>query len=124
MIRAKMCLVVDDSRVVRQVARRILEALDLEAAEACDGQEALSFCRAAMPDAVLLDWGMPVMDGLEFLMRLRREPGGQAPIVVFCTAESEPAKIAQAMDGGADEYIMKPFDGDIIAAKLQQAGLL
>lgn len=119
-----MCLVVDDSRVVRQVARRILEALDLEAAEACDGQEALAFCRSAMPDAVLLDWGMPVMDGLEFLRRLRLEPGGRAPIVVVCSAENEPHRIAQALDQGADEYIMKPFDGDIIVAKLVQAGLL
>ena len=120
----RLCLVVDDSRVVRKVARRILEALDFEAAEACDGQEALSFCRSSMPDAVLLDWGMPVMDGLEFIRRLRREPGGQNPIVLFCTAESEPARIAEALEGGADEYIMKPFDGDIIVSKFAEAGLL
>jgi len=120
----KTCLVVDDSRVVRQVARRILEALDFEATEACDGQEALGLCRALMPDAVLLDWGMPVMDGLEFLRRLRLEPGGDTPVVVFCSAENEPHRIAQALEVGADEYIMKPFDGDIIAVKLSQAGVL
>jgi len=120
----KMCLVVDDSRVVRKVARRILEGLDFDIAEAGDGLEALAVCRATMPDAVLLDWTMPVMDGLEFLRRLRQEPGGDAPVVVFCTSENEPDRIAEALGAGADEYIMKPFDGDIIEAKFAQAGLL
>ena len=120
----KICLVVDDSRVVRKVARRILEGLDFEAAEAADGLEALAFCRAAMPDAVLLDWVMPVMDGLDFVRRLRQEPGGEGPVVVFCSSENDPERIATALDAGADEYIMKPFDGDIIEAKFAQAGLL
>jgi two-component system, chemotaxis family, chemotaxis protein CheY len=119
-----MCLIVDDSRVVRKVARRILEALDFETAEACDGVEALAFCRTAMPDAVLLDWAMPNMDGLEFIGQLRKEPGGQQPVVVFCAAENEPGRIAEALALGADEYIMKPFDGDIVAYKLTEAGLL
>ncbi len=122
--RVKMCLVVDDSRVVRKVARRILEALEFETAEACDGMEALAFCRTAMPDAILVDWYMPNMDGLEFLANLRREPGGDRPVVVFCAAENEPDRIAEALAHGADEYIMKPFDGDIVAYKFGQAGLL
>ncbi len=121
---SKMCLVVDDSRVVRKVARRILEALDFETAEACDGAEALAFCRTAMPDAILLDWYMPNMDGLEFLCTLRGEPNGDQPVVVFCAAENEPERIAEALAQGADEFIMKPFDGDIIAYKFSQAGLL
>ena len=120
----KMCLVVDDSRVVRKVARRILEALDFETAEAADGAEALAFCRTAMPDAVLVDWAMPNMNGLEFVSALRGEPDGARPIVVFCAAENEPDRIAEALAHGADEYIMKPFDGDIMACKFGQAGLL
>jgi two-component system chemotaxis response regulator CheY len=120
----RTCLVVDDSRVVRKVASRIVEALDFEPIEAGDGLEALSICRAAMPDAVLIDRGMPVMDGVEFTRLLRLEPGGGAPVVVFCTAETEPDRIAEALDAGADEYVMKPFDGDIIAAKFAEAGLL
>ena len=120
----KMCLVVDDSRVVRKVARRILEALDFETAEASDGAEAMAFCRTAMPDAVLLDWTMPNMDGMEFIRTLRAEPGGGQPVVLFCAAESDPLRIAAALDEGADEFIMKPFDGDIVAYKLGQAGLL
>jgi two-component system chemotaxis response regulator CheY len=66
---------------------------------------------------------MPVMDGLEFLKQLRREPGGHQPVVVFCTVENDLEHITQALDAGADEYIMKPFDGDIIAAKFSQVGL-
>lgn len=120
----RQCLIVDDSRVVRQVARRILDTLQFETLEACDGHEALAQCRMSMPDAVLLDWAMPVMDGLEFLRRLRQEPGGDQPTVVFCSATNEPDRIQQALDAGADEYVMKPFDGDIIASKFAQAGLL
>jgi len=76
-----------------------------------------------MPDAILLDWNMPVMTGIEFLRRLRAEPGGEAPVVVFCTVENDLAHINEALEVGADEYIMKPFDGDIIAAKFAEAGL-
>jgi len=119
----KTCLVVDDSRVIRKVARRILEDLSFEIAEAADGMEALAWCRAAMPDAILLDWNMPVMSGLEFLRKLRAEPGGDAPVVVFCTVENDVAHIQEALDAGADEYIMKPFDGDIIESKFAEVGL-
>jgi two-component system chemotaxis response regulator CheY len=118
----RTCLIVDDSRVIRKVARRILEDLDFEIAEAADGMEALAWCRAAMPDAVLLDWNMPVMGGLDFLRALRAEPGGGAPKVVFCTVENDLAHIEQALACGADEYIMKPFDGDIVAAKFAEVG--
>jgi two-component system chemotaxis response regulator CheY len=119
----KTCLVVDDSRVIRKVARRVLEDIGFEIAEAADGMEALAWCRAAMPDAVLLDWNMPVMNGIEFLRQLRTEPGGEEPIVVFCTVENDLDHIRAALDAGANEYIMKPFDGEIIAAKFAEAGL-
>ena len=122
--RVKLCLVVDDSRVVRKVARRILEDLGFEVAEAGDGAEALAWCRTAMPDVVLLDWNMPVMNGLEFLRRLRQEPGGATPRVLFCSVESDLDRIREALEEGADEYIMKPFDGDIVASKLALAGAL
>jgi two-component system chemotaxis response regulator CheY len=120
----KSCLVVDDSRVVRKVARRILEGYNFEITEAVDGAEALSICRSLMPEAILLDWTMPLMDGPEFLRRLRKEPGGEAPTVIFCSAETHPDRIAEALDLGADEYIMKPFDSEIIAAKFAEAGLI
>lgn len=120
----KHCLVVDDSAVIRKVARRILETLDFEISEAEDGQEALRMCAHAMPDAILLDWNMPIMDGYEFLKALRRSPGGERPKVVFCTTENDIAHIARAMHAGADEYVMKPFDKEIITTKLHQVGLV
>jgi two-component system chemotaxis response regulator CheY len=120
----KLCLVVDDSRVVRKVARRILEDLGVEVAEASDGVEALAWVRTAMPDFILLDWNMPVMNGMEFLKALRAEPGGQVPRVIFCSVENDLDRIREALDGGACEYIMKPFDGDIVASKLALAGVL
>jgi two-component system chemotaxis response regulator CheY len=93
----KTCLVADDSTVIRKIARGILQDLDFEAIEASDGEKALEVCRPGLPEVILLDWNMPVTDGYEFLVHLRKA-------------------------SGADEYIMKPFDRDIVAAKSQEAG--
>lgn len=118
------CLVVDDSRVVRKVARRIVEDLGFTCDEAEDGQKAYEFCTGTMPDAILLDWNMPVMTGIEFLEKLRKMPNGNYPKVVFCTTENDMAHIQRAITAGANEYIMKPFDSDIIQGKFVQVGLL
>ncbi len=120
----KNCLIVDDSAVIRKVARRILEGLSFKVAEAEDGAVALESCRAGMPDAILLDWNMPVMDGYDFLRNLRRMERGKEPKVIFCTTENDVAHIARALHAGANEYIMKPFDKEILAAKLTEVGLL
>ena len=120
----KTCLVVDDSSVIRKVARRILEGMNFQIAEAEDGEKALKVCEQNLPDAVLLDWNMPVMDGYEFLRALRRMPGGDKPKVVFCTTENDVAHIARALHAGANEYIMKPFDKDIVEAKFHEVGLI
>lgn len=120
----KSCLIVDDSRVVRKVASRIVHDLGLECREAEDGQKAVEACEQAMPDAILLDWNMPVMSGIEFLERLRQMSGGDKPKVVFCTTENDIAHIQRAMQAGANEYIMKPFDSEIIESKFIQIGIL
>ena len=120
----KSCLVVDDSSVIRKVARRILEDLSFTITEAEDGQQALERCQAEMPDAILLDWNMPVMDGLEFLAQLRQLQNGEKPKVVFCTTENDVGHIARAIRAGANEYIMKPFDKEIVEAKFQEVGLI
>jgi two-component system, chemotaxis family, chemotaxis protein CheY len=120
----KSCLIVDDSRVIRKVARQIFEALQFACEEAENGQLAVDACQKKLPDFVLLDWNMPVMDGLQFLQNLRKMPGGDKPVVVFCTTENDLAHIQEAMSSGANEYIMKPFDADIIRGKLTHLGLL
>jgi two-component system chemotaxis response regulator CheY len=120
---ARTCLVVDDSRVVRKVARRILEGSGFTVREAADGSEALTSCRAALPGCVLLDWNMPVMNGLDFLRALRQE-FGPTPPVVFCTTETEMTYVEQAIEYGAQEFVMKPFDAEILLGKFGQAGLL
>lgn len=121
---SKSCLVVDDSKVIRKVARHILESMSFSVDEAADGQEALTFCRANRPDVILLDWNMPVMDGYEFLRALRQMHRGDEPKVVFCTTENDVAHIARALHAGANEYIMKPFDKDIVTAKFHEVGLI
>jgi two-component system chemotaxis response regulator CheY len=118
------CLIVDDSKVIRMVAKKILQELDFETVEAEDGQVALDVCENHMPDAVLLDWNMPVMNGIDFLKNLRQLPGGDGPVVEFCTTENDVNHIQEAMEAGANEYIMKPFDGEIIQTKFAQVGLL
>ncbi|HLH12880.1 MAG TPA: response regulator [Methylovirgula sp.] len=120
----KQVLVVDDSTVIRKVAKRILESMNIQTLEAEDGRKALSACSFVMPDAILLDWNMPVMDGFEFLHELRKMPGGLKPKVVFCTTENDVAHIARAIHAGADEYIMKPFDKQILQSKLEEIGLI
>jgi two-component system chemotaxis response regulator CheY len=121
---ARTCLVVDDSAVVRKVSRRILEESGFIVAEAIDGRQALEACRQAMPDLVLLDWNMPVMNGIEFLKALRDEFGPDDPAVLFCTTETEMNFIEQAIEYGAQEFVMKPFDREILLGKLGQVGLL
>jgi two-component system chemotaxis response regulator CheY len=121
----KHCLIVDDSSVVRKVARRILEDLDFVVMEAEDGERALDACRKAMPDVILLDWQMPAMSGVEVLSTLRGETDpARMPKVVFCATENDIAQIARAMRAGADDYLMKPFDRDIVEAKFREIGVL
>ncbi|WP_428968458.1 response regulator [Sphingomonas sp. Xoc002] len=120
----KTCLVVDDSKVIRKVARHILETLDLQVREAGDGREALEACLEEVPDVILLDWNMPVMSGMDFLRALRDANLAQRPRIVFCTTENGMAHIRAAIDAGADEYIMKPFDRDTLESKLQLVGMI
>ncbi|MBA4163481.1 MAG: two-component system response regulator [Erythrobacter sp.] len=118
----KTCLIVDDSRVIRRVSRHILESLGFTVEEAENGQEGLDQCDLAMPDVVLLDWNMPIMSGIEFIVQLRQRPGGEKPKVVFCTTENDVAHIREAINAGADEYVMKPFDHETLQIKLQLVG--
>ncbi len=120
----KTCLVVDDSKIVRQVTRRIFEGLHYQVSEAEDGAVALEQCQKTLPGLIMLDWHMPVMNGLEFLKSLRALPNGQQPVVIFCTTETDFSRIQEAITSGANEYVMKPFDEEIIKGKLMQLGLM
>ena len=119
-----LVLVVDDSRVVRKFSRRIVEGFGFKVDEAENGEEALAKCRQRMPDVILLDWNMPIMDGISFLKMVRKEPQGDQPRIVFCTTENAFEDIAKAINAGADEYIMKPFDESILRGKLEDVGAL
>lgn len=120
----KTCLIVDDSPVVRKLARMMLDGYGFQCQEAANGALALDICRAALPQVVLLDWNMPVMNGMDFLAALRTLPEGGAVKVVFCTMENNIDAMRQALAAGADEYIMKPFDNDILVSKFQHLGLI
>lgn len=120
----KHCLVVDDSKVIRKVARHLLESMNFEVSEAENGREAVELCVERMPDAVLLDWQMPVMSGLEFLGALRLATKGERPHIIYCTTENDPAEISRAFIGGADDYLLKPFDRETLTAKLAAAQLI
>lgn len=121
----KKLLLVDDSRAVRLLGKRIVNPLGFEILEAENGEEALKVC-AANPDldAILLDWNMPVMDGLQFLKALRAGTAEKQPIVVMCTTENDMVRIVEAMQAGANEYIMKPFTEDIVREKLHETGVI
>ena len=117
------CLIVEDSRLIRRISRHIVEGLGMVVSEAEDGQQALALCDVALPDLILLDWNMPVMNGLEFLRVLRARPDGAGPKVVFCTTEYDAGHIREAIASGADEYVMKPFDHDTLLLKLELIGI-
>ena len=115
----KQVLVVDDSPVIRKIARRILEGMRFQTSEATDGKQALAACSFLMPDAILVDWSMPVLDGYGFVKQLRRMPCGDKPKVIFCTSEYDVAHVARAMHSGADEFMLKPFDREIMLSKFE-----
>lgn len=119
-----LCLIVDDSRVIRRMAGDILKALGLRTAEAEHGGKAVEFCRTTVPDMVLLDWNMPEMDGITCLRALRAMNLNPRPVVVMCTTENSVSKIREALEAGADEYIMKPYDQEVLLDKLAQVGLV
>lgn len=120
----KSCLIVDDSAVIRRIIRENLESFGFQCREAEDGSKAKDACAMEMPKLIMLDWNMPVMTGIEFLHELRKMPGGDAPVVIFCTTENDMDHIQQALAGGANDFIMKPFDTEIMRGKLEQNKLL
>jgi two-component system chemotaxis response regulator CheY len=119
----KSCLVVDDSSVIRRMAGAMFRDMGYAVSEAANGLCAVEHCRAQCPNIVLLDWNMPVMDGLSCLRTLRGEEIVPAARIMLCTTEASAAKIQTVLAAGADEYIIKPFDRDVLHDKLVLLGL-
>ena len=120
----KRMLVVDDSTAIRKAIRRILESLGYDVDEAENGRQALTYCiEWGHVDGILLDIDMPVMDGLTFLRLLRQDARFAELPVMMCTTHNAMSKIEEALSLGANEYIMKPFDAEIIGSKLEQLGI-
>jgi two-component system chemotaxis response regulator CheY len=120
----KHCLIVDDSAVIRKVGRRIVEGLPLRVSEAEDALQGLTVCRADMPDAILLDSTMPGLDSVTFLKNLRGMPDGTRPKVLLCAVDNDVGQIARAMHAGANGYMLKPFDRELVTAKLEEVGVI
>ena len=120
MDKAKSCLIVDDSSVVRKIARIILEDLGFDVEEAESGEDALGKCRKNMPHLILIDWQMPGMNPLDVLVELRAKPASPRPFVLYVTTEVDVNDLTRAFQAGADDYLMKPFNREMIEAKLEE----
>ena len=120
----KTCLTVDDSKVVRKVIAKMLSELEIQTIEAENGKQALEECEKSLPDFILMDWNMPVMSGLEFLKIFRSNKANDQVKVIFCTTVNELEKIKEAVAFGTNEYIMKPFDAQVLKDKLIQTGII
>jgi two-component system, chemotaxis family, chemotaxis protein CheY len=120
----KHCMIVDDSDIICKVASKLLSNLNFETSQAPNASLALEQCKIAMPDAILLDWQMPEMSGLDFLSALRQQSAGDKPLIIYCTTENDAADISQAIAAGADDYLLKPYDRTTLRSKLVDLNLL
>src|SRR5579863_896044 len=117
-------LIVDDSRAIRAMMGRIMRELKFDVVEASNGREALDRLQQnGVPDVALVDWNMPEMNGLEFVRAVRAEPGYRQMPLMMVTTETETENVVRALAAGANDYIMKPFDKDMIAEKLTVLGI-
>ena len=114
-------LVIDDARAMRLVLRQILHKLGFEVTEAGNGREGLEqLRRSGPPDVAFVDGYMPEMDGFAFIRAVRADPGLSGLRVVMVTAADDPAQVAAALEAGADEYVVKPFNKETILGKLDR----
>jgi two-component system, chemotaxis family, chemotaxis protein CheY len=116
-------IVIDDSRATRAILRRILEELGHTVVEAADGEQALAVLRVEEVQLALVDWNMPVMDGLQFVRAARQDPGLDGLIIVMVTTEGDVDHLVTALEAGANEYAMKPFTSSVIREKLALLGV-
>jgi two-component system chemotaxis response regulator CheY len=120
----RSALIVDDSRLIRAIVRRMLESLGFDVSEAASGREALLQCEAKSPALIVLDWWMEDMNGPEVAATIRARSGAPQPRILLCSTETRISEVRKAMRAGADSYLLKPFDKDKIAHRLQRFGFL
>jgi two-component system, chemotaxis family, chemotaxis protein CheY len=114
-------LVVDDSDLIRKVARKVLEDMNFLVLEADCGEAAVAQCMKAMPEMILLDWHMPGMSGHEVMAAIKNIQSDRKPVIVYCTTQNDPIDISRAFAGGAEAYMLKPFNRAILKAKVTEA---
>lgn len=118
------CIIADDSKIIRMVLSKIFSNLGLSVLEAEDGEEVLELCRKEEPALIVMDWRLPIIDGIDVLYKIRGEYKIRQPRIIFCSSITDEDKIREALDGGADDYLMKPFDEEIIVSKLKILGMI
>lgn len=120
----KIVMVADDSPVIRKVARRLLEDMELVVVEAGDGAQAISMCRDNMPDILIIDWDMPGRSGVDVVSEIARMPAAENVIIFYCTSELVISEMTKAKRAGAKGFLMKPFNRQILLKKFMEAGVL
>ena len=120
-----LAMVIDDSRAMRSILRRIVTELGFDCVEAANGQDALDIMNGgSLPDVALVDWNMPVLDGLSYVSAVRGNRDWRDVTLMMVTTEGEHAQVVRALAAGAHEYVIKPFTPDAIQEKLQILGLV
>ena len=119
----KLCLIVDDSSVIRKVAKALLNSIGYEVIEAETGQAAIETCAQQMPHAILIDWDLADMSGFDFLVEFNRQFPSAEPHIVYATTENDPIDISRALKAGANEFLMVPFNRDAIEAKFPHGAI-
>ena len=117
------CLIADDSKIMRMLLRKIIENFGFEVSEAEDGEDVLEQCVSFNPDLIISDWNLPLIDGIDVLYKIRTDRKIKQPKFMFCSYVSETAIMRQAIDAGAADFILRPFDEDIIAGNLAILGM-
>lgn len=118
----KTCLVVDDSRVIREIAIRIIADLGFKTAEAENAAAAIEYCRTEKPELVLLDWDLPSMGALDFLKASAEFDADAKPEIILSATENDPQQFMLAKAAGAAHHVLKPFDRELLAAKITELG--
>ena len=118
------CIIADDSKIIRMVLSKIFSNLGLSILEAEDGEDVLELYQKEEPALIIMDWRLPIIDGIDVLYKIRGEYKIRQPRIIFCSSITDEGKIREALDGGADDYLMKPFDEEIIVSKLKILGMI